>query len=330
MAGARFEFRAQDPKTLRISSFGQSPSRLECGEAPKGDPWAEGFRTTAFAARTREHGRPCRFSASKRAASKGDPWTEGSRGCPLGLGPGIPFRGMPCSKPPCQRGDSDIAALKGDSWASEDASASPKGPHTHARHGQCAFGSTAGSSHAHNRFFSRPPGNPVTKTYVRNLDLKCVRPQRAGVIIYTVVDNATYIGIGLDSRTHDLTDFGGGVSYKTDKDAVRGALRELSEETLGVFGTINPEQVGHCAVVYDRHNLIIFARLEVDPDQVSKVFRERHDEAATAKGCKRPPEVCAITWLSWEDFQRSVQSPGVMFSRVQKFLRRAGDFSYLL
>ena len=57
---------------------------------------------------------------------------------------------------------------------------------------------------------------PVIKTTVQNLNLECVRPQRAGVIIYTVVEGAIFFGLGLDSRSHDLTDSGGGVVYKTD------------------------------------------------------------------------------------------------------------------
>lgn len=65
---------------------------------------------------------------------------------------------------------------------------------------------------------------PVIKTTVQNLNLDCVKPQRAGIILYTVVDGATYFGLGLDSRTHDLTDFAGGVMYKTDLNCVAGAL----------------------------------------------------------------------------------------------------------
>ena len=76
---------------------------------------------------------------------------------------------------------------------------------------------------------------PVIKTFVSNVNLSRIRPRRAGVIIYTVSNGRLYFAMGLDSNTHDLTDFGGTVEYETDENAVKGALREFSEETLGIF-----------------------------------------------------------------------------------------------
>ena len=67
----------------------------------------------------------------------------------------------------------------------------------------------------------------VTKTLVQNLNLDVFRPQRAGVIIYTVYNGAVYFGFGLDAKTHDLTDFGGGVVYKIDSMPSERALREF-------------------------------------------------------------------------------------------------------
>lgn len=182
---------------------------------------------------------------------------------------------------------------------------------------------------------------PVIKTTVQNLNLECVRPQRAGVIIYTVVEGATFFGLGLDSRTHDLTDFGGGVVYKTDQNVVRGALREFEEETLQIFQEIKPDDIKKCPVIYDYDNLIIFIHLEVDPNAVCSRFNKRYGEIIENNKLQRArgetsrrkfldPEVCGITWLSWEEFQRSINDKGIMFSRVQRFLSRAEDFSYLL
>lgn len=183
---------------------------------------------------------------------------------------------------------------------------------------------------------------PVIKTTVKNLNLDCVRPERAGVILYTVVDGATFFGLGLDSRTHDLTDFGGGVSYKHDQNVIRGALREFEEETLQIFEKIIPEDIKRCPIIYDDHNLIIFIHLEVNPDDVCSKFNQQYSDIINNNNisrkddhkvsCKkiRDPEVCGITWLNWEDFQRIIKRRGIMFSRVQRFLNRAGDFSYLL
>jgi hypothetical protein len=207
----------------------------------------------------------------------------------------------------------------------------------------------------------------VIKTKVRNVNLDCVKPRRAGIILYTVYEGSVYFGMGLDSRTHDLTDFGGGVSYSTDKNVINGALREFQEETLKIFEDLTIDNIGHCPVIYDSKNLIIFLHANIDPNEVCNKFKRNyilHEEERKQKRLdlgmtsgetelveeylsptfmdynkkylRRPdslmcdPEVCAITWLSWEDFQLSIKTEGIMFSVVQKFLKRADDFSYLL
>jgi len=181
----------------------------------------------------------------------------------------------------------------------------------------------------------------VIKTTVQNLNVECVKPQRAGVIIYTVVEGATFFGLGLDSRTHDLTDFGGGVIYKIDKNVINGALREFEEETLQIFEEITPEDIKKCPVIYDDKNFIIFIHLSIDPDVVCSSFNARHEtfmehnrsQRIKYEGSRRKfrdPEICGITWLTWEEFQRAIKSEGIIYSRVQRFLNKAGDFSYLL
>lgn len=180
---------------------------------------------------------------------------------------------------------------------------------------------------------------PVIKTKVGNLNLDCVKPQRAGVIIYTIINGSTYFGLGLDSKTHDLTDFGGGVIYKTDENVIKGALREFEEETLEIFDPITPTDIKECPVIYDDNNLIVFIHMNVDPDTTCFAFNEKYKQVMNAcpptisSGRRRKryePEVCGITWLSWEDFQKCIKEKGIMFSRVQRFLNRAEDFSYLL
>lgn len=164
----------------------------------------------------------------------------------------------------------------------------------------------------------------VIRTTIANLNLECVKPQRAGVIIYTVYNDMVYVGMGVDMKTHDLTDFGGGISYKKDRNVVAGALREFNEETLGIFRKLSIEDVMTSAVLYDdTYNLIIFLHIDVDPNVVSEKFLNRFNEVPKA-------EICGIQWLTWEEFQKHVNTPGIIFSRVQKFLKRAGDFSSLL
>lgn len=174
----------------------------------------------------------------------------------------------------------------------------------------------------------------VVKTKIENINLTYVRPRRAGVIIYTYYNGSIYFGLGLDSRTHDLTDFGGQISYYSDKNVVNGLIREFEEETLNIFEKILPSDIKQCPVIYDRNNLITFVHLNIDPDTVSKTFNRKYcsfmDTNKHSRKKEPDPEVCGITWLSWEEFQHSIKTIGIFYFRVRKFLAAAGDFSHLL
>jgi hypothetical protein len=172
----------------------------------------------------------------------------------------------------------------------------------------------------------------IIKTTVQNLNLVCVKPQRAGIIIYTIDGRSTYFGLGLDAKSHDLTDFAGQVIYVKDLDVIHGAIREFEEETLGIFDKITADDIKSCPVIYDRNNLIIFVHMDVDPNATCIAFNNKYKHVISqteGKRC-REPEVCGITWLTWEEFQDSINQKGIIFSRVQKFLAQAEDFSYLL
>ena len=176
--------------------------------------------------------------------------------------------------------------------------------------------------------------NEIVKTFVSTLDLTQIKPQRAGVIIYTIHNNNIYFGLGLDSKSHDLTDFGGGVSYKKDCNAVRGALREFKEETLSIFENITEENIQNCPVLYDNNNLIIFIHIAINPDEVCAAFKNEyfkvlHNYSNQGKQRKNP-EVCGITWLNLNDFQTGIKTEGIIFSRVRRFLWRCGNFYNLL
>lgn len=170
--------------------------------------------------------------------------------------------------------------------------------------------------------------NTVIKTNIKNISLENVKPKRAGVILYTVHNDNIFIGLGLDAKTHDLTDFGGTVHYPTDKDVITGALREFDEETLSIFNVPTETEIDSCPVLYDNANLIIFLHININPDQISKTFNEKYYQ--TINYTNSVPEVCGITWITWEEFQHNITTKSILFSRVRKFLCRAGDFSYLL
>jgi len=153
--------------------------------------------------------------------------------------------------------------------------------------------------------------------------------QRAGVILYTLYKENIYFMIGVDSRTHELTDFAGSVVYRTDKNCFGGAVREFEEETLSIFETITYNDVKECITVYDKDNLIIFIPISLDPDTVCREFNDRYREVIENKKCL-DPEVCGLTWLDVDEFVHHIKTPGVIYSRVQNLLMKAGDFVQLL
>lgn len=173
---------------------------------------------------------------------------------------------------------------------------------------------------------SQKSQSTVIKTLVRDLNLNYVKPKRAGVIVYTHHKGTTYFCLGLDSKTHDLTDFGGSVMLKHET-AVEGALREFDEETLSVFERIVPSDISHCPVLYDSQNMIIFLNMNLCPDTACKKFKEKFREEVKKGHC---PEVCGITWITWSDFQSMISGRCSLYIRVKNFLKKAGDFSYLL
>lgn len=164
------------------------------------------------------------------------------------------------------------------------------------------------------------------KTTVKNINLECVRPERAGIILYTKIDGAVYMGFCVDSKSHDLTDAGGRVN-ESDSNVIEGAIREFEEETLEIFDPIKFNDIKDCPVIYDDQNLIIFMHINVDPNMVSQAFYESYLKTPKRRNY---PEVCAITWITWEEFQYCLNKNGIIYFRVQKFLKRVGDFSYLL
>lgn len=164
----------------------------------------------------------------------------------------------------------------------------------------------------------------VSISKVIEIDLNKIRPQRAGVVFVYFKDGEWKFGLGIDSRMHELTDFGGHVNYKYGEDAISGALRELDEETLHLIERLNHRQIANCLCIYDSSNLIIFIRVDKDPDQISARFL---DKFAQYKG--RRAEVCGITWITLDELERRLKvkdKQPVFYSRVHNFLARAGDF----
>ena len=179
---------------------------------------------------------------------------------------------------------------------------------------------------------SSTPEEDTTDTVVISTAGQCIdakiTPERGGVILYTVYHKQLYIGLAVDSASHDLTDFGGRIYYDNDPDCITGSLREFREESLSVFEPITTDQVKGYITIYDKHNIIMFLHLDVKPNDVSQRFLSVHNEQVTQRGnnANRRLEVCGITWLTITAFISAVGTYGTIYERVRKVLLQVPDW----
>lgn len=174
--------------------------------------------------------------------------------------------------------------------------------------------------------------NRIMINTVENIDWTTVKPQRGGVIIYTVHENNLYFGLGIDEKTGDLSDFGGGIRYKWDETAVNGSLREFMEESLCVFGAYDAEMIKKNVVIYSLFMMIIFVHLEVDIRRISELFNDRVKT-------NRNTEMSGLVWLTKDQFLNLIRSGTLtlnngtthqLYYRVRKLLFKAKSLlSYL-
>lgn len=154
----------------------------------------------------------------------------------------------------------------------------------------------------------------VSISLAKDLNVNNGIPFRAGAIIYTKYNNNTYFCLGVDTESGNLTDFGGGV--KKEETIIEGGLRELEEESLGIFGHIEPSDIEN-AVTFHCHNMaIIFINLNINPRDSVKMFNTNIED-------KTELEVCDISWLNTEEFLESIHGRGKkMYIRVRKLLAK--------
>src|SRR4029079_3399 len=153
-------------------------------------------------------------------------------------------------------------------------------------------------------------------------NIKNIPVTRAGVILYTVVDGDIYIGLGADAKYNELTDFGGGV--RSNQNSFTEALRELCEESVGLYCNINKSDIINAPIMYDKHNLIIFLYVRDDPLLITERFR-------LLKKDKSNLEINDIDWMILNDFMYAIQNNSkLIYVVLRNFLvKNLGFYNYL-
>jgi hypothetical protein len=121
-------------------------------------------------------------------------------------------------------------------------------------------------------------------------------------------------GFGVDCQYGTLTDFGGGIKYKYDKDPVSAALRELKEESLGLFD-FSKKSIQDCCCIYNEEILIIFIPIYISP-KISTLFFNN----LVSKEPK--PEVSRLEWISEKDLIDIIQRPYIIYEPVRSLVHR--------
>jgi len=151
----------------------------------------------------------------------------------------------------------------------------------------------------------------VYTSQIKNVKMTMETPSRSGVIIYTHFKGKTYFCLGIDSNFGDLTDFGGGM--KKNETFINCGLRELEEESKGVFGEIKEEEIQSNMGVYSKNMIIMFIYRNVDMVKTKKDFKSNN-------------EVSNIEWIETKDFIDIISGKGKrMYSRVRRVLQKVTD-----
>jgi hypothetical protein len=160
----------------------------------------------------------------------------------------------------------------------------------------------------------------VFTTTVKNVKMTGDGPIRSGAIIYTHFQGKTYFALGQDSVYGDLTDFSGG--KKQGESIIEGGLRELEEESLGVFGKVLVSDVKDCMGFYTNNMLVMFIHLDVNMQRIVEEFDKRLGEKSENENL----EVNQIVWLEKSDFLNSIEGKGRrLYSRVRRLLSKVTD-----
>ena len=99
--------------------------------------------------------------------------------------------------------------------------------------------------------------------YTLSPEIKALRNRRSGCILYTVPAIGDYSFVfGVDTRSNDLTDFGGSFEEDQDESCVSAACRELYEESLGVIDIRDRIDVLDFPCLWDDQSFIMFVQLD--------------------------------------------------------------------
>jgi hypothetical protein len=125
--------------------------------------------------------------------------------------------------------------------------------------------------------------------------------------------------LGIDSTYGTLTDFGGKV--KRNEDSVSGSLRELNEESYGIF-KLKKEDVKDSVIIYNNEISILFVKIDLEIDAFEANFNSLYkSRIAENKKC----EISKLQFMFETELQGTLSVPYVIFEPIRELLNEKYD-----
>lgn len=153
---------------------------------------------------------------------------------------------------------------------------------------------------------------PVIMKKIKDINPDEIKTRRAGVIVYSVdnVNKEIYFYMGIHKDSGDLTDFGGGVQL--NENSIKGGIREFTEESHGVFGKYQINDIQECYAAYNQRIIIMFLRIDVNYPKVQNNFINSINNKSELSSIERLTRTEFITAL--------MKNTPIMYSVVRLFL----------
>ena len=127
---------------------------------------------------------------------------------------------------------------------------------------------------------------------VSNIDtIELTSRTRAGVIPYLMSDGVLHFCFGKHRKSGNICDLGGHMK-PTDPSIVYTALRELREESHGVFDSVTIKELKSSPCIYNSDSLLIFLPLIDSQDVMSLVTSQFYKSEYNEK------EICDLIWIN--------------------------------
>ena len=149
-----------------------------------------------------------------------------------------------------------------------------------------------------------------------------VKCKRGGIIPYIKKDGEIYFLMGVDSKTRELSEFGGGITK--NESILIGSIREFMEESKEIISPSSLKPVS-CAI-FDRRNDICILFCEISD---SSFFEQAHSLFHSSQIVNiESDEMCDIVWISLQDMIKNIYSQeSIIWNRIKYTLANNGDFN---